>query len=67
MLFAALAGAAERRASDLKLQEFANTAWAFTTMSKFANGVGQGLLTALARAAEQRVSELNAQDIVNTA
>ena len=61
-MFAALAAAAEHRIAEFKLQELANTAWAFATTGH----LDLQLLAALAKTAEQRVGEFNAQDLGNT-
>ena len=53
---------AEWRLDQLKVQNLANTAWAFAT-------VGQQdaqLFKALAKMAERRLDEYNAQDLANT-
>ena len=63
MLAASLARAAERRLSELKLQELANTAWAYAT----AKHRDERLFAALARTAKRRLSEFNAQEVANTA
>ena len=63
LLFAALAIAAERRLSEFKTQELANTAWAFATV----NRPDEKLFTALARAAVQRVSGFKLQELANMA
>ena len=62
-LFAALARAAERRPGDFKVQELANTAWAFATASQS----DAQLFAALARVAEWRLGDFNVQDLANTA
>ena len=54
---------AERRVKEFKVQELANTVWAFATV----NELDEKLFAALAREAESRVSEFNAQTIANMA
>ena len=63
VLFAELAKAAERRLSEFKPQELANTAWAFAT----ADHSDEKLFATLACAAKRRVREFNVQDLANTA
>ena len=55
-LFVALAIAAERRLSEFKPQNLANTAWLLATVGHS----DEKLLAALARAAEWQLSEFNA-------
>ena len=55
-LFAALAKAADRRVSELKPQDFTNTAWAFAT----ANRRDKKLSAILVGMAGRQLSELNA-------
>ena len=55
--------AAELRLSDFKVQELANTAWAFATASQ----QDAQLFAELARAAELRLGDFNVQDLANTA
>ena len=62
-LFIALARAAERRVSDFKPQNLANTAWAFATLGQS----DAPLFAALARAAERRMGDLKPQELANTA
>ena len=62
-LFTVLANEAERRLSEFKPQELANTAWAFATAGKS----DASLFRALARAAERCGGDFNAQDLANTA
>ncbi len=63
VLFEPLARAAEWQMCEFKLQQLANTAWAFATVSLS----DEKLLTALARVALRRMSKFNAQDLANTA
>merc|ERR1719161_1445893 len=58
-----LAAAAEQRMSDFKLQELANTAWAFAKVGH----KDERLFSTLAAAAEQRMRDFNSQDLANTA
>ena len=62
-LFAALARVAELFLGDFKVQELANTAWAFATASQ----QDAQLFAALARAAELRLGNFNVQGLANTA
>ena len=62
-LFAALARLAELRLGDFKVQELANTAWAFATASQ----QDAQLFAALARAIELRVGDFKVQGLANTA
>ena len=62
-LFAALARVAELRLSDFKVQELANTAWAFVT----ANQSDAQLFAVLARTAEWHLGDFNVQELANTA
>ena len=57
-------GESSRAASgDVKVQDLANTAWAFTTASQ----QDAQLFAALARAAEPRLGDVNLQNLANTA
>ena len=62
-LFAALAGAAERRLIVFTPQNVANTAWAFATV-RYRN---EKLFADLSSTAKQRLSEFNSQALANTA
>ena len=62
-LFAVLARAAELRFGDFKVQDLANTAWAFATASQ----QDAQLFAALARAAELRLGDFKVQELANTA
>ena len=61
-MFAALAGAAERRLGGFNAQDLANTAWAFATASH-----GEELLFAAFVRVERRLGEFKAQELANTA
>merc|ERR1712176_1437621 len=54
---------AERCLDKFKLQELANTVWAFATVGQ----QDEQFFKALARMAERRLDEFNAQDLANTA
>ena len=62
-LFAALARAAELRLGDFKVQDLANTAWAFATASQ----QDAPLFAALARAAKLRLCDFEVQGLANLA
>jgi len=62
VLFAVLAGAAERRLIEFNAQGLANTAWAFASLTHR----NEKLFSALAIAAEQRLSKFNTQCFINT-
>ena len=49
--------------NDFKLQDLANTAWAFATVKQ----LDEKLFRALAREAERRLNEFKAQELANTA
>ena len=61
-LFAALARVAELCLGDFKVQELANTAWAFATASQ----QDAQLFAALARAVQLRLDDLKVQELANT-
>ena len=58
-----MARAVQLRLGHFKVQELANTAWAFAT----ANQSDAQLFAALARAAELYLGDFNVQDLANTA
>ena len=55
--------AAELRLGDFKVQDLANTAWAFATASQ----QDAQLFAALARVAELRLGDFKVQELANTA
>ena len=57
-----MASAAVQRLHDFKLQNIANTAWAFATVSH----PDAQLFTALARVAEPRMGDFEPQGLANT-
>ena len=59
----ALTRATELRLGDFKVQDLANTAWAFATASQ----QDAQLFAALARVAEPRMSDFKVQDRAKTA
>ena len=58
-----MARAAELRLDDFKVQDLANTAWAFAT----ANQSDAQLFAALAGAVQLRLGDFNVQHLANTA
>ena len=58
-----MARVAELRLGDFKVQELANTAWAFVTASQS----DAQLFAALSRAAEQRMVDFNVFELANAA
>ena len=62
-LFTALAKTAELCLDEFNEQEFANTTWAFATVTQ----QSAQLFTALARTAEWRLDEFKVQSLANTA
>ena len=62
-LFAAIAKEAKQRLDQFNGQNFANTAWAFATVSQ----KDDQLFKALARMAEWRLGEFAAQNLANMA
>ena len=54
---------AELRLGDFKVQDLANTAWAFATASQ----QDAELFAALARVAELRLGDFKVQELANTA
>ena len=62
-LFAELARAAELRLGDFKVQELANTAWAFATASQ----QDAQLFAELARVAELHLGDFNVQALASIA